>query len=69
MFAIISPSSPKYGRTCADRHYLETRLMLKALRQHPLLAGTAEVLLDAARYVSIVLLVLLLVGQLAKVAL
>jgi hypothetical protein len=43
--------------------------MLKALRQHPLLTGTAEVLLDAARYVSIVLLVLLLVGQLAKVAL
>jgi hypothetical protein len=42
--------------------------MLKALRQHPLLAGTAEVLVDAARYVTIVLLVLLLVGQLAKVA-
>jgi hypothetical protein len=42
--------------------------MLKALRQHPLLDGTAEVLLDAARYVAIVLLVLLLVGQLAKVA-
>jgi hypothetical protein len=43
--------------------------MLKALRQHPLMVGTAEVLLDAARYVTIVLLVLLLIGQLARVAL
>jgi hypothetical protein len=43
--------------------------MLKALRQHPLMVGTAEVLLDAARYVTVVMLVLLLVGQLAKVAL
>jgi hypothetical protein len=42
---------------------------MKALRQHPLMVGTAEVLLDAARYVTIVLLVLLLMGQLAKVAL
>jgi hypothetical protein len=44
-------------------------LMLKALRHHPLLVGTAEVLVDAARYVAIVLVVLLLVGQLANVAL
>ena len=43
--------------------------MLKALRGHPLLVGTAEVLVDATRYVTIVLVVLLLVGQLAKVAL
>jgi hypothetical protein len=43
--------------------------MLKALCQHPLLVGTAEVLVDAARYVTVVMLVLLLVGQLAKVAL
>ena len=43
--------------------------MLKALRHHPLLVGTAEVLADAARYVAIVLVVLLLLGQLAKVAL
>jgi hypothetical protein len=43
--------------------------MLKALRQHPLMVGTAEVLVDTARYVAIVLVVLLLVGQLAKVAL
>jgi len=43
--------------------------MLKALRDHPLLVGTAEVLLDAVRYVTIVLLMLLLLGQAAKVAL
>ncbi len=43
--------------------------MLKALRHHPLMFGTVEVLVDATRYVTIVLLVLLLVGQLAKVAL
>ena len=42
--------------------------MLKALR-HPLLVGTAELLVDAVRYVAIVLVVLLLVGHLAKVAL
>jgi hypothetical protein len=39
--------------------------MLKALRQHPLLVGMVEVLVDAARYVVIVLLMLLLLGQLA----
>ena len=43
--------------------------MLKALRHHPLLAGTTEVLVDAARYVGIVLVMLLLLGHLAKVAL
>jgi hypothetical protein len=43
--------------------------MLKALRQHTLMVGTAEVLVDAARYVAIVLVVLLLLGQLANVAL
>jgi len=43
--------------------------MLKALRHHPLLAGTSEVLVDAVRYVAIVMIVLLLGGQLAKVAL
>jgi hypothetical protein len=43
--------------------------MLKALCHYPLLVGTAEVLVDAARYVAVVLVVLLLVGQLAKVAL
>ena len=43
--------------------------MLKAPRHHPLMVGTAAVLVDAARYVTIVLLVLLLLGQLAEVAL
>jgi hypothetical protein len=43
--------------------------MLKALRHHALMVGTAEVMVAAARYVAIVLVVLLLVGQLAKVAL
>jgi hypothetical protein len=39
--------------------------MLKSLCHHPLLVGTAEVLADAVRYVAIVLVVLLLVGQVA----
>jgi hypothetical protein len=43
--------------------------MLKALRHHPLMVGTAEVLADATRYVAVMLVVLLLLGQLAKVAL
>jgi hypothetical protein len=43
--------------------------MLKALRHHPRMVGTAEVLVDAARYVAIVLVMLLLLGHLAKVAL
>jgi hypothetical protein len=45
------------------------RFMLKVLRHHPLTVGTAEVLVDAARYVAIVLVMLLLLRQLAKVAL
>jgi hypothetical protein len=43
--------------------------MLSALRQHPLVTVTTEVLADAARYVAIMLVMLLLLGQLAKVAL
>jgi hypothetical protein len=43
--------------------------MLKVVRQHPLLVGTTEVLADAVRYVAIMLVVLLLLRQLAKVAL
>ena len=43
--------------------------MLRTLLQRPLLVGTTEVLVDAVRYVAIVLVVLLLVGQLAKIAL
>jgi hypothetical protein len=42
--------------------------MLRTLRQHPLLAGMAEVVIDAARYIAIVLVVLLLLGQFAKLA-
>jgi hypothetical protein len=47
----------------------DVTLTLFAWNDIPLLVGTAEVLVDAARYVAIVLLVLLLVGQLARVAL
>jgi hypothetical protein len=43
--------------------------MLKALSHHPLIVGMVEVLVDAAHYVAVVAIVLLLVGQLAKVAL
>jgi hypothetical protein len=42
--------------------------MLKALRRHPLMVGTAEVLVDAARYIAVMLIVLLLLGQFAKLA-
>jgi hypothetical protein len=40
--------------------------MLKALRDHPLLGGTAEVLAAAVRYM---LVLTVLLGHLAKVAL
>jgi hypothetical protein len=43
--------------------------MLKGLRGHPLLVGKAEVMVEAARYVAIVLVMLLLLGQLANVIL
>jgi hypothetical protein len=43
--------------------------MLKALRHHPLMVDTTEVLVDAARYIAILLVMLLLLGQLAKIAL
>jgi hypothetical protein len=43
--------------------------MLKALRHHPLAVGTAEVLGDAVRYVAVILVVLLLLQQLARIAL
>jgi hypothetical protein len=63
------PSWPRSGRTSADRHHQGLRFMLKALRHHAVMVGMVEVLADAVRYVTIVLLVLLLLGQLAKVAL
>ena len=62
MCASISPSWPRSGRACADRHQ-EIGLMLRTLRQHPLLVGMAEVLADAVRYVAIVLVVLVVLGQ------
>jgi hypothetical protein len=37
--------------------------MLKALRQHSLLVGMAEVLADVIRYVAVVLVVLVILGQ------
>jgi hypothetical protein len=37
--------------------------MLKVLRHHPLMVGMVEVVVDAVRYVAIVLLVLMLVGR------
>jgi hypothetical protein len=43
--------------------------MLKARRHRQLLVGTAEVLVDVARYTAIMVVVLLLLGQLAKIAL
>jgi hypothetical protein len=43
--------------------------MLKARRHRPLLVGTAEVLVDATRYIAIMLVLLLLLRQFAKVAL
>ena len=43
--------------------------MLNALRRHPLMVGTGEVLVDTVRYVAMMLVVLLLMGQLAAVAL
>ena len=43
--------------------------MLRTLRRRPLLVGMAEVLTDAVRYMAIILVVLLLLGQVAKVAL
>jgi hypothetical protein len=37
--------------------------MLRTLRQHPQLIGMAQVLTDAVRYVAIVLVVLMVLGQ------
>ena len=42
--------------------------MLNTLRQHALLAGAGEVLTDAVRYVAIVLVVLVLLGQVVRLA-
>ena len=42
--------------------------MLRVLRRHPLLVGIAEVLADAVRYVTIVLVMLVLLGQVVRLA-
>ena len=42
--------------------------MLRALRWHPLLAAVVEVLVDAARYVAIMVVLVVLVGYIARLA-
>jgi len=42
--------------------------MLRTLRQNPLLIGMSEVLLDAVRYVAIVLVVFVVLGQVVRLA-
>jgi hypothetical protein len=39
--------------------------MLRALRRHPLLAGTAEVLVDAVRYIAVIAMAIMLLGAVA----
>jgi hypothetical protein len=54
-------SWPRSGRICADRHHQE-------MRRRPLMVSAVEGLVDAVRYVTIMLIITLLLGQLAKVA-
>ena len=42
--------------------------MLGTLRRHPLLVGVAEVMVDAVRYVAVVLIVLLVLAQAIELA-
>jgi hypothetical protein len=42
--------------------------MLRKLQQHPLLAGAGEVLVDAVRYVAIMVVLVVLLGYLARLA-
>ena len=69
MSATTSRSWPRFGRAFVDEHHQGIKLVLRTLLQHSLLVGTAEVLTDAARYIAITLVVLLLLGQFAKLAL
>ena len=39
--------------------------MLRALRRRPLLAGTAEVLADAVRYIAVIVMAIMLLGAVA----
>ena len=54
-------SSPRSGRACGDHHNQE-------MRRRPLMVSAVEGLVDAVRYVTIVLIIVLLLGHLAKVA-
>ena len=40
--------------------------MLRTTLQHPLLAGAGEVLADAVRYVAVMLVLVMLLGYLAR---
>jgi hypothetical protein len=40
--------------------------MLRKLQRHPLLAGAGEVLLDAVRYVAIIIVLVVLLGYIAR---
>ena len=42
--------------------------MLSMLRQHPLLAGAGDVLLDAVRYVALMAVLVVLLGYFARSA-
>jgi hypothetical protein len=42
--------------------------MLRTLRRHPLFVGTGEVLVDGIRYVALVLVLLMLLAEAAKLA-
>ena len=44
----------------------EIELMLRTLRRHPLFVGTGEVLVDGIRYVAVVLVLLVVLAQAAK---
>jgi hypothetical protein len=42
--------------------------MLRTLRQYPLLVGIGEVLVDAVRYFAVVLVLLIVLAQAARLA-
>ena len=43
--------------------------MLRMLRRHPLLVGTAEVLVDAVRYIAVLVALIVVLGHLATLVL
>jgi hypothetical protein len=42
--------------------------MLRTLRRHPLLVGIGEVMVDAVRYFAVVLVLLIVLAQAARLA-